>query len=114
MKIIAELCQNHNGDMDLLETMVKDAVLNGADICKIQSIKSDSLTKREEYESFRKYSDEYQRFKSLELSFDDEKKFVEICRENKIEPMTTIFSPDDYDYFNSLGYDYLKLSGYSM
>ena len=48
MKIIAELCQNHNGDMDLLETMVKDAVLNGADICKIQSIKSDSLTKREE------------------------------------------------------------------
>ena len=91
-----------------------NAVLNGADICKIQSIKSDSLTKREEYESFRKYSDEYQRFKSLELSFDDEKKFVEICRENKIEPMTTIFSPDDYDYFNSLGYDYLKLSGYSM
>jgi sialic acid synthase SpsE len=28
--------------------------------------------------------------------------------------MTTIFCPEHYDYFNSLGYDYLKLSGYSM
>jgi sialic acid synthase SpsE len=43
MKIIAELCQNHNGDMGLLETMVRDAVLNGADILKIQTIKADSL-----------------------------------------------------------------------
>ena len=25
MKFIAEMCQNHNGDMDLLETMVVDA-----------------------------------------------------------------------------------------
>jgi sialic acid synthase SpsE len=114
MKIIAELCQNHNGDMDLLETMVKDAVLNGADICKIQTIKADSLTNRKEYESYRPYKQEYDRLKSLELSFDNEKRFVEICRENKVEPLTTIFSPDDYDYFNSLGYDCLKLSGYSM
>jgi sialic acid synthase SpsE len=28
--------------------------------------------------------------------------------------MTTIFSTEHYDYFNSLGYNYLKLSGYSM
>ena len=45
-------------------------------ITKIQSIKANSLTKREEYESFRKYSDEYQRFTSLELSIDDELEFI--------------------------------------
>ena len=71
MKLIAELCQNHNGDMNIVKDMVVKAKYSGADIVKIQSIKADSLTKREEYESFRKYSDEYQRFKSLELSYDD-------------------------------------------
>jgi sialic acid synthase SpsE len=114
MKIIAELCQNHNGDVDLLESMVSDASLNGADIIKIQSIKPESFTYRKEYEDFRKYEDELKRFKGLELSYDDEKRFVEICRDKKVEPMTTIFSTEHYDYFNSLGYDYLKLSGYSM
>lgn len=114
MKIIAELCQNHNGDVDLLESMVSDASLNGADIIKIQSIKPESFTYRKEYEDFRKYEDELKRFKELELSYDDEKRFVEICRDKKVEPMTTIFSTEHYDYFNSLGYDYLKLSGYSM
>ena len=114
MKIIAELCQNHNGDVDLLESMVSDASLNGADIIKIQSIKPESFTYRKEYEDFRKYEDELKRFKELELSYDDEKRFAEICRDKKVEPMTTIFSTEHYDYFNSLGYDYLKLSGYSM
>ena len=72
MKIIAELCQNHNGDINLVKDMVAQAKYNGADIVKIQSIKANSLTKREEYESFRKYSDEYQRLASLELSMDDD------------------------------------------
>jgi len=48
MKLIAELCQNHNGDIDLLESMVHDASLNGADIIKIQSIKPESFTYRKE------------------------------------------------------------------
>ena len=114
MKIIAELCQNHNGDMDLLETMVKDAVLNGADILKIQTIKANTLTKRHEYEDFRPYQSQYDRLKRLELSYNDEKHFIDLSNKYNVKPMTTIFCPEHYDYFNSLGYDYLKLSGYSM
>ena len=114
MQIIAELCQNHNGDLGTLKEMVVKAKYSGADIVKIQSIKANSLTKREEYESFRKYSDEYQRFASLELSIDDELEFIHTANLHNIKPMTTIFSPNHHDYFNSLGYDYLKLSGYSM
>ena len=113
MKIIAELCQNHNGDISIVKDMVEQAKLGGADICKIQSIKADSLTDRSEYETFRTYQSEYDRFKELELSYDDEKKFIDFCGKDII-PMTTIFSTNDYDYYNSLGYDYLKLSGYSM
>jgi sialic acid synthase SpsE len=114
MKLIAELCQNHNGDMDLLETMVKDAVLNGADILKIQTIKANTLTKRHEYEDFRPYQSQYDRLKRLELSYNDEKHFIDLSNKYNVKPMTTIFCPEHYDHFNSLGYDYLKLSGYSM
>ena len=114
MKIIAELCQNHNGDIKTLKDMVVKSAESGADIVKIQSIKANSLTKRDEFESFRKYSDEYKRLASLELSMDDELEFIHAAKTNNVIPMTTIFSPNHYDYYNSLGYDYLKLSGYSM
>ena len=76
MQIIAELCQNHNGDLGTLKEMVVKAKYSGADIVKIQSIKANSLTKRDKYESYRKYSDEYQRLASLELSMDDELEFI--------------------------------------
>ena len=113
-RIITELCQNHNGDMDVLRKMIESSKEGGSDIVKIQSIKADTLTKRKEYESFRKYNDEYERFKTLELTYDNEREFVELSRSNNLIPMTTIFSTKHHDYYNSVGYDYLKLSGYSM
>ena len=113
MKIIAEMCQNHNGDMDLLETMVVEAAKNGADICKIQTIEAKHLIYWKEFEDFRPYEKEYERLKSLELSIDDEKRFVSICRQNKVEPMTTIFEHRAYKRFNDVGYKLMKISGYS-
>ena len=113
MKIIAEMCQNHNGDMDLLETMVVEAAKNGADICKIQTIEAKHLKYWKEFEDFRPYEKEYERLKSLELSIDDEKKFVAICRQNKVEPMTTVFEHRGFKRFNDVGYKLMKISGYS-
>ena len=113
MKIIAEMCQNHNGDMDLLETMVVEAAKNGADICKIQTIEAKHLIYWKEFEDFRPYEKEYERLKSLELSIDDEKRFVSICRQNKVEPMTTIFEHRGFKRFNDVGYKLMKISGYS-
>ena len=113
MKIIAEMCQNHNGDMDLLETMVVEAAKNGADICKIQTIEAKHLIYWKEFEDFRPYEKEYERLKSLELSVDDEKRFVEICRQNKVEPMTTVFEHRGFKRFNDVGYKLMKISGYS-
>ena len=114
MKIIAEMCQNHNGDMDLLETMVVEAAKNGADICKIQTIEAKHLIYWKEFEDFRPYEKEYERLKSLELSIDDEKRFVSICRQNKVEPMTTIFEHRAHKRFNDVGYKLMKISGYSV
>tara|TARA_R110001606_G_scaffold37202_5_gene105555 strand:- start:2727 stop:3560 length:834 start_codon:yes stop_codon:yes gene_type:complete len=113
MKIISELCQNHNGDRDLLEKMIKSAAVC-SDIVKIQSIKAETFTFREEYESFRPYEPEYLRLKGLELSKEDEKFFIVKCKEYGVESMTTIFVPKQAPMFNSLGYDNLKVSGYSI
>ena len=114
MKFIAEMCQNHNGDMDLLETMVVDAAKNGADICKIQTIEAKHLIYWKEFEDFRPYEKEYERLKSLELSIDNEKRFVAICRQNKVEPMTTVFEHRAHKRFNDAGYKLMKISGYSV
>lgn len=113
MRIIAELCQNHNGNREVLEEMIK-AASQSCDIVKVQTILADSLTKREQYEDYRPYEAEYSRLKSLELSEDDERFFIEKCREYGVEPMTTLFSKNQIERFNHLGYKKLKISGYAM
>ena len=113
MKIISELCQNHNGNLDLLESMIKSAAKD-SDILKIQSIKADTFTNRIEYEDFRPFEQEYNRLKSLELSKEDEEFFIFKCMEYGVESMTTVFTPKHAKYFNELGYTNLKLSGYSI
>ena len=49
-KIIAELCQNHNGNITILEEMVHAASEAGADFVKIQSMLSKDLTYRPRFE----------------------------------------------------------------
>ena len=49
-KVIAELCQNHNGDMKILEEMVHAAADSGADFAKIQSMLSRNLTHRKRFD----------------------------------------------------------------
>ena len=104
MKIISELCQNHNGNLDTLESMIKTAAVC-SDIVKIQTIKSATLTYREKYEEHRPYVVEYERLEKLELSRDDEEFFILKCMEYGVESMTTIFVPQHSPSFNKLGYD---------
>ena len=47
--IIAECCQNHNGNRDILKKMIHEAASNGADYVKIQSIQSNDLTNRSRF-----------------------------------------------------------------
>jgi len=113
MKIISELCQNHNGNRDILERLIKTAAVC-SDIIKIQSIKANTFTFREEYEEYRPYENEYERLKGLELSREDEEFFILKCMEYGAESMTTVFVPQHAPAFNELGYDNIKLSGYSI
>ncbi len=102
-KIIAELCQNHNGDIKILEEMVHAASEAGADYAKIQSLHSNELTHRKRFDEGlieggkvkvikRPYKNEYDRLKKLDLEEEDHLKFLEFCNKFKIKPLTTVFS----------------------
>ena len=75
VKLIAEFCQNHNGDFNLLAKMVEKASLSGASYGKMQNIFADTITYRPQFEHGliedgvikaikRPYSDEYKRLKA--------------------------------------------------
>ena len=87
--LIAECCQNHNGDKEILKKQIHEAAQNGADYVKIQAIRSKELTHRERFDEGivdsegktkvikRPYDAELARLSKLDLSLDDEAWFVE-------------------------------------
>ena len=48
--IIAELCQNHQGDRTLLKDMIQAAAASGADYIKTQTIRAEFLTHRPRFD----------------------------------------------------------------
>lgn len=123
IKLIAEFCQNHNGDFDLLKKMVEESSLAGATHGKMQTIFADSLSYRPQFEKGliqkgkvksikRPYIDEYKRLKNLEISFENTEKFIQICKNNDLVPMTTCFVREHVSYLASLGFQSIKVASY--
>lgn len=121
--IIAEACQNHNGDLKILREMIYTAKEAGADYIKIQSILADELSYRERFENGviedgitkvikRPYQSEYDRLKILDLNDDDHSWFVEECHKAGIKPMTTIFTFSRIKFLSSLNWDTVKVASY--
>jgi len=122
-KLIAELCQNHNGDINILEDMVAAAAESGADYAKIQSIDSDELSFRERFENGlneggrikvikRPFKNEYERLKKLDLNENTQINFHNLCKKYKIEPMTTIFTRSKIDLINQMRLKCVKISSF--
>ena len=105
--IIAELCQNHNGDLNLLKSMVKDAAEAGSDYVKIQSMLADDLSFRDRFETGdgaikRPYQEEYDRLKPLDLDDDAHYMFIEECLKYNVKPLTTAFNRTRIDFLANL------------
>ena len=101
------------GQSDYLNQPLKSSLTKEQPFLNYDNFEEKHLIYWKEFEDFRPYEKEYERLKSLELSIDDEKRFVSICRQNKVEPMTTIFEHRAYKRFNDVGYKLMKISGYS-
>jgi|LauGreDrversion4_1035100.scaffolds.fasta_scaffold25136_2 N,N'-diacetyllegionaminate synthase len=123
MKIIAELCQNHNGSFDLVKSMVDAAAGAGATHVKIQTIYADTLVFRPQFEEGlivdgktyaikRPWLPEYQRLKGLELSPDQSFKFVEYCRNVGVIPLTTCFARKNLKEIYEQGFREIKVASY--
>jgi sialic acid synthase SpsE len=117
MNIIAELCQNHLGRIENLEEMVNQAKENGATHAKIQGLYSEEITKRPEFENpsgalYRPYDQEFARLKSLDLSVETEKWFVDYCLSKGIIPMITVFTHRGAERARQAGFKHIKIASY--
>ena len=122
--IIAECCQNHNGDQNILKKMIHEAAINGADYVKIQAIRSTELSFRERFEDGeadsegnvltikRPYDEEYERLVNLDLSLEQELWFVNECKAAGVKPMTTLFTRTAVEHISNMGYEAIKIASY--
>ncbi len=123
-KLIAEFCQNHNGDMNILERMVEEASSAGATHGKMQTIYSNTLSFRPQFEQEvydsegnlqsikRPYINEYERLKKLEVSQENTIKFISLCKNNGLIPLTTCFSRSNIKDIYNAGFKVIKVASY--
>ena len=122
-KVIAECCQNYNGDLNLLKDMIWTAAEAGADYVKIQSIVAEELTYRKRFEAGRvengvtkvikrPYQVEYDRLRPMDLCDEDHQWFVEECKKANVKPMTTIFTQSRIPFLSGLDWDAVKVASY--
>lgn len=116
--LIAEMCQNHNGRLEVLEEMVEAASVSGATHAKIQGIYASELVFRERFEQgggagvVRPFHAEQERLAGLELSLDAERVFIKWCERFGITPMITIFSHSGLDRAVASGFQSFKIASY--
>lgn len=91
-QVIAEVGWNHVGDMDLAKRMIEAAAGTGADFVKFQTWRVDKLTpgpwdtdgRREIYQA-------------AELTPSQHEMLIQVCRNNGVSFLTSVFSADDVE-----------------
>ena len=122
-QLIAEFCQNHNGDMDVLARMVEAAAKAGATHGKMQTILAATIAYRPQFEEGlvvdgvvksikRPYAAEYERLKGLELGQEDTLRFIQLCRDHGLVPMTTCFVRAHARQLAEAGFPAIKVASY--
>ena len=121
VSIIAEFCQNHNGNTNILSKMIDKAVENGATHLKIQNIFANELTFRPKFENGikinkkiysikRPYKDEYKRLKKLELSIKQIQYFKKKCESYSVIPLITCFTRSQINLLKKLNFKLIKVA----
>lgn len=122
-KLIAELCQNHNGDSGLILDMVAAAKESGAEYVKLQTIHSSQLSHRSRFDEGlieggivkaikRPYKDEFERLSRLDINDKTVENFLKACEKYKLKPMTTIFTRDVVKKTFNQGFTNIKLASF--
>lgn len=123
MRIIAELCQNHNGDPDLVRRMVDEAAEAGATHVKLQNIHAATVAFRPQFEEGlevdgrvlairRPWGAERDRLAGLELDAATVEDFVVRARDRGLVPMTTCFTRGEVGQVADQGFGEVKVASY--
>ena len=121
--LIAEFCQNHNGDFNLLAHMIDAAAQSGATHGKMQTIFADNVAYRPQFEEGlevdgvtkaikRPYQTEYDRLKGLEITFEQSAEFVRLCHQTGLIPVTTCFVHEHAKQLSDAGFKTIKVASY--
>jgi len=121
--LIAELCQNHNGQFAVVEQMIDRAAEAGATHVKLQNIYADTVAYRPQFEEGlvqdgktraikRPYRPEYERLKGLELTPEQCVRFVELAKKAGLVPMTTCFARAHVRAIAQQGFEVIKVASY--
>ena len=99
--IIAEFCQNHCGDWEILKEMIHSSRRAGAWGGKIQTFFADDLSDG--------FTNQYIRMKRAELSWELHQKFVSECKSVGMVPITTIYKVGYLPKLIEAGFRWIKI-----
>lgn len=109
IKIIAEIGWNHMGNIKLAEKMIKSASKNGADICKFQTWSEKNLKPGPWDKDGRR-----EIYKKAELTQKKHMILKEICKDNKVEFLTSIFNEKDINFLSKLNNKLIKIPSHEI
>ena len=107
MEIIAEIGQNHNGDMVLAKELIFAAKESGADVAKFQIFDAEETfgTKNNPWIDYNK---------KTELSRDNVNLLYEECQRHQIEFMSSVFHSRYIDWLEQLNVKRYKIASRSI
>ncbi len=101
-QIILDACCNHLGNTNIMDKMIESASELGADFIKFQAFSVDKLSEE--------WQDQYDYYKQMELSHSHLLHIIEVCEEQKITPMFTVFDIEKFPVLYSLGVRHFKVA----
>ena len=117
--IIAEVGQNHQGNLELAKKYIEVFAAKGADAIKFQTRNNKELFSKDAYN--KEYSSEHAFAKTyghhrekLELSFRDLTILKKLCKKNKVKFMSTPFDLTSARKLKKLGIDVFKISSFDL
>ena len=106
VEIIAEIGQNHNGDMTLAKELIYAAKENGADVAKFQLYDVDSI--------FKPDFEWYAAAKEAELNQEQAGELAETCAKADIEFMSSVFDVERVRWCEEIGMKRYKIASRSV
>src|SRR5689334_17189331 len=93
--IVAEIGNNHEGNYDRAEKMVREAARCGVDAVKFQTFKTEKFVSQKDEARFR-------RLKSFELSYEQFEKLSRAAREEGVAFISTPLDMDSAEFLNGI------------